>query len=363
MRKATNTLRSTISDARDVLLVGGDGFLGSAIARLLLAEGRRVTTLSRGRHDAVPGAERLIADRRDRPALSALLRDRRFDLTVDLAAYDALDVETLWRVPGASLGRTLLVSTGQVYLVTETARRVHREPDSRKPVRGEPASDAPDHAQWSYGVGKRRAESAFAALRRHHGVRGTVLRLPVIHGEADPTLRLWAWLQRMLDGGPVILPDGGRRATRFVEVEEVARLVARIAGGLVPREAVYNLAAARPVSLARFLSLAAHAAGLSPRFVAIPTHTLLAHGLDVRAWPYAGRWASVLDPSRARRDLGWEGALPEEWLPRVVRWHLEHRMGESDSFYPQRPAELAAIAAIGAEDAAGARLTVAKRGR
>ena len=361
-RRAVRAARSA-ADARDVLLVGGDGFLGSAIARLLLAEGRRVTTLSRGHHAPVPGAERLIADRRDARSLASLLRDRRFDLTVDLAAYDALDVEALWKVPGASLGRTILVSTGQVYLVTETTRRVHREPDSRKPVRREPAAGAPDHAQWSYGVGKRRAEAAFAALRRHHGVRGTVLRLPVIHGEADPTLRLWAWLERMLDGGPVILPDGGRRATRFVEVQEVARLVARIAAGLEPPEAVYNLAAARPTSLARFLALAARAAEREPRFVAIPMPTLVAHGLDPRAWPYAGRWSSVLDPSRAKRDLGWTGGGPEEWLPRVVRWHLEHRRDESDDFYTQRPAELAALAAIGAEGAAGARLTVAKRGR
>ena len=135
--------------ARDVLLVGGDGFLGAAIARALFAEGRRVTTLSRGRHAPVAGAERLIADRRDARALAGVLRDRRFDLTVDLAAYDALDVETLWHVPGASLGRTLLVSSGQVYLVTETTRRVHREPDSRKPVMPQPAAGSPEHAQWS----------------------------------------------------------------------------------------------------------------------------------------------------------------------------------------------------------------------
>lgn len=350
-------------EAREILLVGGDGFLGAAVARALLSEGRRVTTLSRGRHAPVAGAERLLGDRRDARALADLLRDRRFDLTIDLAAYDALDVETLWHVPGASLGRTVLISSGQVYLVTETRRRVHREPDSRKPVLPEPAAGSAEHAQWTYGVGKRRAESVFLALRRHHGVRGTVLRLPVIHGEADPTLRLWAWLERMFDGGPVILPDGGRRATRFVEVEAVARLIARFASGLVPPEAAYNLAAARPMSLARFLALAARAADVSPQFVAIPLRALLARGLDPRAWPYAGRWASVLDPSRAVRDLGWTGEMPDEWLPRVVRWHREHRQGESDFLYTQRAAEFAVVAAMRAEGTEATRLTVAKHGR
>jgi len=348
------------TEARDVLLVGGDGFLGAAIARLLIAEGRRVTTLSRGRHAPVAGAERLVADRRDARALAAALRDRRFDLTVDLAAYDAIDVETLWRVPGASLGRAVVISSGQVYLVTETLRRVHREPDSRKKVLPEPPAGTPEHAQWSYGVGKRRVEAAFLALRRRHGVRGVMLRPPVIHGEADPTLRLWVWLKRMLDGGPVIVPDGGRRATRFVEVEDVARLVAKIAGGLEPRAPVYNLAAALPTSLLRFLALAAQAARVEPHFVGVPMKTLRARGLDPRAWPFASRWASVLDPSRAARDLGFAGAGPEIWLPRVVKWHLENRRGESDFLDGQRPAELAVVAALRAR---AARLTVAKGGR
>lgn len=305
-----------------------------------------MTTLSRGNHAPVENAERLVADRRDPARLAAAIGGRRFDLTVDLAAYDARAVETLWRVPATSLGRTVMISTGQVYMVTEGAPAIPRESDSRRPVMPEPAADSPDHPQWAYGIGKRAAESVLLSLRRHHGVRALVLRAPVLQGEGDPTLRLWAWLERMLDGAPLLLPDRGRRATRFLDVADVARLVERIASGLWPRGAVYNLAAPRVTSLGRFLSLAARAAGVSPEFVPIASASLAGEGLDITAWPFAGRWSSVLDPGRARRELGFTGTPPEQYLPRVVRWHLEHRPASSHPGYSQRAAEITVAARL-----------------
>ena len=331
------------TEAREILLLGGDGFLGGHIARELMRAGRRVTTLSRGRHAPVEGAERLIADRRDAASLAAALTGRRFDMTVDLAAYEAIDVELLWRVPGAALGRTVMISTGQVYLVTESGRRAHREPDSGRPLMRDPGPGSVEYVKWKYGVGKRAAEAVFMSLRRHHGVRGLILRLPVVQGEGDPTLRLWAWLERMLDGSPVFLPDGARRATRFVEVNDLARLIEKLAGGASPRAAVYNLAAPRVTSLRRFLVLAARAAGASPRFIPVPAAALSESGLDLDAWPFAGHWSSVLDPSRARRDLGFNGTPPEDYLPRLVRRCLEHRPDQSHFGYAQRAAELAMI--------------------
>lgn len=331
------------AEARDILLIGGDGYLGAAAARALLAAGRHVTTLSRGNHAQVAGAERLVADRTDARSLAAALGGRRFDLTVDLAAFDAADVEVLWRVPGASLGRCLLISTGQVYLVTEPSKPLYHERDARRPVMRQPAEGTPDLNQWTYGVGKRRAEAAFLALRRRHGVRGMVLRLPIVLGEGDPTLRLWAWIERMLDGGPVLVPDRGRRPTRFIEAADFARLVERIAGGVWARGAAYNLAGPRPVRLARFLSLVAAAAGASPRFVTAPMATLVRHGLKPRALPFSWHWSSVLDPSRARRDLGFRATAPEDYLPRVVKWHLDHPPTESHDGYAQRAAEIALV--------------------
>jgi nucleoside-diphosphate-sugar epimerase len=47
---------SLAREAHDVLLIGGDGFLGRPIARALVAAGRRVSVLSRGNRAPVEGA-------------------------------------------------------------------------------------------------------------------------------------------------------------------------------------------------------------------------------------------------------------------------------------------------------------------
>jgi nucleoside-diphosphate-sugar epimerase len=328
-----------MASSREALLIGGDGFLGGHATAALQAAGWNVTVLSRGNHAAPAGTRALRADRRDRRALASALGGRSFDFTGDLAAYDAAGVEALWGVPDLRLGRYALISSGQVYLVTDRPRPPFREAQSRRALSPEPAAVTRDHGEWRYGVGKREAEAVVRALRRHHGARAVVLRLPVLQGEGDPSLRLWAWLERMLDGGPLLLPDSGRRPTRFLDVRDAAAALVRLAEGAWPARGVYNLAAPSITSLRRFLGLAASAAGLAPSFVSIPRVSAAAHGLDPGAWPYSGHWSSLLDPSRAARDLGFRGTPPEEYLPRVVRWHLEHRPASSHAGYAQRALE------------------------
>ena len=324
-----------------VLLVGGAGFMGGRTARLVRDAGHDVTVLSRGTRPVPPDVRILVADRRDPASLAAALEHARFDFTVDFVAYEAADVEGLLRVPYAVLGRYVMISTGQVYLVTTADRTPCREEDSDSPLRPEPVRGTDDHAQWSYGVGKRRAERALLALRASHGVRATILRLPIVQGEEDPSLRLWAWLERMLDGGPVLVPDGGGNPLRFLYAGDVARALLRLLEQGQPPMPAYNLAQPDVVTLRGFLERAARAAGLAPRFVDVPWEALEAGGVGRWEIPYAGPWSSVLEPARAAAEWGFEATPTDGYLPAVVRWHLEHRPPRGHGGYAARPRELA----------------------
>jgi len=110
-------------DPLRILLIGGSGFLGHHVAAPLIEAGHEVTVLSRAGRERPPGTELLKADRRDRASLAQALEGRRFDLTVDFLVFDAADVENLLFVPRAALGRYLMISTGQVYLVFKVEDR------------------------------------------------------------------------------------------------------------------------------------------------------------------------------------------------------------------------------------------------
>lgn len=323
-----------------VLLLGASGLLSGAAARAFLAAGADVTALSRGQRPVPAGVSALVADRADAEAMRAALRGRTFDFTVDFLAYDASQVEALFHEPIAALGRYVMISTGQVYLVTDSPQPPFAEEAADRPLSPEPAVGTRDHDEWSYGLGKRRAEAALMRLRRSHGVRSLALRLPVVQGAEDHSRRLWAYLERMLDGGPLLLPDGGEQRVRFVWAEDVARaLVALAQRGEWPAERALNLAQPDEPTLREFLAVAAGVLGVSPRFVGVPSERLLQAGLTAVS-PYSGRWCSRPDPWRAAALLGAPCTASTSYLPQVV---LAQRTagGPSHPGYAQRQQELA----------------------
>ncbi len=324
-----------------VLILGGSGLLGAPAARAFAARGHDVDVLTRGTRPLPAGVHALVAERADAGALNAALGGRHYDVALDLLAYDDADVERLFAVPGLRLGRYLVISSGQVYLVARERRPPFREPDAELPPMPEPPAGTRDHRNWVYGVGKRAVERSTRACSARHGVEATVLRLPVVQGAHDGSRRLWAYLQRLLDGGPLLLPAGGEHPVRFVWAEDVARAAVALAEGAPARADAYNLAMHDEPTLRALLERAAAELGVMPRFVPCTWADLDAAALAHTLSPYSGPWCSRPDPALAAAEWGFEGTPSAGWLPPVVRAHLaeaEPRVAHAD--YDRRPAEL-----------------------
>ncbi len=333
-----------------VLLLGGGGLLSGAAWEAFLAAGHDVTVLTRGARE-LPSADRLSAlraDRRDPAALARALSGKRFDFTADFLAYNGEDVAGLFAAPGFSPGRLAMISTGQVYLVTRGQKPPFKEGDADAPVIPEPARGTRDWDNWAYGMGKRAAEAGLLRLAGERGVKVLALRLPVVQGEADglASRRLWAWLQRMQDGGPVLLPDGGSQPVRFVYAGDAAAALLRLAAGEGwPAGPALNLAQPGETTLKEFLEMAAACAGLKPGFVPVAGAELERAGLADTCAPYWSRWCSRLDPSAAFA-LGFKTRGPEEYLPGVVRAHLAGPPPAPHEGYARRAGELALAARL-----------------
>jgi len=328
------------------LVVGGSGLLGAPATRALLARGHDVTVIDRGTRPLPEGTARLIADRGDASGLAAALARRHFDVVLDLLAYDRSDVARLFAVPGFEVGHYLLVSSGQVYLVSAERRPPFREPDAELPIMPEPSEDALDFANWRYGVGKREAEVAARELAVLHGTRATALRLPVVQGAGDASRRLWAYLQRLRDGGPLLLPGGGEDRVRFVWAEDVARGVVALAEGATAPAAAYNLSQPDEPRLRDLVSAAAELLGVHANVVDCTWEALAAAGLDRLVSPFSGPWCSRPDPSLALSDWGFEGSPTARWLPEVVRTHLAESDPEPHPGYARRAVECALVSAF-----------------
>jgi nucleoside-diphosphate-sugar epimerase len=334
-----------------VLLIGGTRFVGPLLAWRLLAGGHRVTVLTRGQQPDALGdrVEHLRADRTTR-AFREVLRGRDFDACVDLAAYSGDDGRGAVEALGGRVGHYLMISTGQVYLVRDHgagAGRPSREEDYEGPVMPRPPDGSPDLPEWEYGAGKRACEDALAEAYERVRFPATRVRIPMVNGERDYHRRVEGYLWRLLDAGPVLLPDGGAARTRHVYGGEVARFVAGLLGKPATFGRAFNLAQEETPTLAELVSrLAAHL-GARADLVPVADDALAAAGLAPRdVSPFSTRWMSFLDPSRARDELGFRHLALDVYLGRIVASFLAHPPAAPPEGYAARDRERALAVAL-----------------
>ncbi|MFE0698945.1 NAD-dependent epimerase/dehydratase family protein [Streptomyces sp. NPDC058872] len=209
----------------DVLVIGGNRYVGKRLIARLRESGHRVTVLNRGSRAAPGGIEHLRADRDDEHALSAVLAGRSFDVVVDQVCYTPRQAEVARRVFATRTRRYLMTSTVEVYA----------DRDSPAPVvesaldLGAVAVDT--ELPWEeneflaahYGEGKRQAEAVFADGAPFAWASVRVAH--VLGGADDFTGRLDHYARRVRAGEPIAVPVVNHPAT-YVYVEEIAAFLA-----------------------------------------------------------------------------------------------------------------------------------------
>ncbi|WP_437870072.1 NAD-dependent epimerase/dehydratase family protein [Sorangium sp. So ce363] len=340
-----------------VLVLGGTRFMGHFLVYRLLAAGHQVTLLNRG---ATPDAfgDRVARVRCDRAAgdLAQALGGREFDAAVDFTAYTAADGRAAAQALGCGrIGHYVMISTGSVYLVREACPRPSRERDYHGALLPEPAGEE-DREAWSYGVNKRGCEEEIAAAWQRDRFPATVLRIPMVNGERDPYRRLDRYIVRMLDGGPLLVPDGGGHAVRHVYSGDVVRAIVKLL--LVPSTfgEAYNLCMDETPTLTELLELIASLLGAPARLAPIPSAAIRARGIDpVAMSPFSDRWMSMLDPAKARAELGFQHTPLRRWLETVITSLLANPRPEPPDGYEKRAEEIALAAELAGAAGGGGR--------
>jgi len=327
----------------DVLVIGGSRFMGRRLTFRLLAAGHRVTLLNRGlAADPFRQAVRRLRADRHGPSFADALKGLRFDAAVDFQAFSAADARSAVDALRGRLGHYVAVSSGQVYLVRQGGDSTPpwTEEDYPGPLTAEP-EHPDDHGEWLYGVGKRAMEDVLREACAREAFPATVLRLPIVEGEGDPSRRLESYIWRLLDGGPLLLPDAGT-LVRHVYAGDVARSIGDILGAPRTFGEAYNLCQDEMPTLQEFIELLGDILGASGPVIPTTRARLVAHGLDPRAVsPFSTPWMSLLDPAKAQRDLGFRHEPLREYLGHIAGSILAHAPTEPPRGYALRAEELA----------------------
>jgi len=285
-------------------VLGGAGFIGVAACKELMRRG--VETIAAGRKDRPYGTftSYVAFDRTDEKQLKRALEQVQPDILLDLACYQPGEVQAAARHFQGQ--RYIFVSTG-VY--PHLNGRPAREEDF-VPLDGEPPGTL------DYLEGKRWCETILA---RTGDFPWTVIRPPAVFGPADHTLRIAAYIQRIEDGGPLLVPaESYERQAGLSWVKDIGYACA-LACDLRKDTArkAYN-AAFEGVSVRDLIEGIAQAIGKPARMHPIPFADLpdgaSPYGPDPRR--SAGY---VLD--RARGELGFEPSALEDALAETLAWY------------------------------------------
>lgn len=322
------------------LLIGGTRFIGRHTAGRLRSAGCSLTFLRRGTApNPFPGAREVLGDRSDPAVWKRLPRGVSWDLAVDFCAYREAETRLAVQALSGRVGRYVNISTGQVYLVLDPRPVPSRERDFEGRLMARP--EGGEGGAWDYGVDKRRCEEALFEA----GAKGfpfTTLRLPVVQGPHDPKGRLHAYVRRVLDGGPLLLPKERSGRLRHLYAGDAAACVAGLLGSTAGLGEAFNLAMEEDsVTLPELCAELFRVFKRRARVLQVPRRVLSAAGVDESSSPLSGSWISFLDPSKARRDLGFRTTPWRTWLAESARWAAEDPALEGLSAYSSRAAELA----------------------
>ena len=207
-----------------LLVVGGTGFLGSAITRTAVGDGHNVTILTRGNSKAPDGAKSIVAERTGPlPDLTS------FDAVIDTCAYRPDQVRHLLSAIGDAF--YVMVSSISAYgdmsqpqLTEETATPLASD-DQLAEAMKVTVETGVDAAAYGAAYGPLKASCEDATKGRPTAL----IRLGLIVGPGDYTDRFTWWVRRMDLGGVVPVPGPEDRLVQLIDVRDAARFLLHLA--------------------------------------------------------------------------------------------------------------------------------------
>ena len=261
--------RSAFAGKR-VLITGGLGFIGSNLARALVALGAKVTIVdslipeyggNRRNLAGIAGRVRVhIADVRDWPRLPRLIhgQDFLFNLAGQTSHMDSMtdpqtDLDINCRAQLAILEACRLHNPG-IRIVFASTRQIYGRPDYLPVDESHPLRPVDVN-----GINKIAGESFHLLYSRVHGLRATALRLTNTRGPGmrvkDPRQTfVGVWIRRLIEGEPFEV-WGGEQLRDFTYVDDAVEAFLLAASRPEAVGEVFNLGGPPPVTLQRLAEL------------------------------------------------------------------------------------------------------------
>lgn len=253
--------------ALKVLFIGGSGVISSACSRLAVERGVDLHVLNRGAtslRPLPPEAREVRADVRDPASVRAALGDAEYDAVVDWVAFTADHVRADLDLFRGRTGQYVFISSASAY----------QTPASRLPIT---ESTPLRNPHWDYSRQKIAAEDVLVAAYRDEGFPATIVRpshtydrtLIPLHGG-------WTVVDRMRAGREVVVHGDGTSLWTLTHHEDFARGFVPLLGSPRTLGEAFQITSDDVLTWDQITYTLAHAAGVEPRIVHVPSEAIAA---------------------------------------------------------------------------------------
>ena len=232
---------------KKMLITGGTQFV-SRFAAKYFSDKYDVFVLNRNTRTQPDGVTLIEADRHD---LRDCLRNKYFDVVLDITAYDAQDILDL--LDGIeSFGDYILISSSAVYPETE------KQPFCEETTLG------PNCIWGAYGTNKIAAE--ISLKERVPGAY--ILRPPYLYGPGNNVYREAFVFDCAIANRPFFLPGKGDMGLQFFHVEDLCRFIECLLKEH-PSQHIFNVGNRESISIREWVSQCYEVVGKQPVFVCV----------------------------------------------------------------------------------------------
>jgi nucleoside-diphosphate-sugar epimerase len=331
----------------NIFIVGGTGFISKRIVLILLHEGHHVTVFTRGKTPILFQSSKNLqiktGDRKKTNDLSNAIGNQTYDVIYDMIAYAPEQTQLVVESIKGKTGRFIHCSTISVYMISNMIQCPVTEDQDNMPV-----MDFCDSNPFGmdYGIKKRGCEKI---LWQHHDAQNfpvTILRPTYVCGPGDPTLRDYFWIERILDGRPLLVPGSGDFAFQQVYVEDVARAFVAMLNSPDSIGEAYNVAAEEIFSLNEYIEALGILLHCKPEMIHVDQQRFDQQSFSRNprgdVFPYNTRRTAIFSLDKIKQDLNYKSTPFNTWMPLTINWYLNQFKGHSIG-YERRDAEITFI--------------------
>ena len=326
-----------------IFIIGGTGFISRNIVDILLERGHEVTIFTRGKSPIPFDTNKKLhyetGNRNNSTDLEQAVNGKNFDAVIDMAAFTEDQSAAAAKILKGRTGRFIHCSTVSVYMVSNDVKC----PITEDQDKGELMPDFPRNPfGMDYGINKRKCEDVLWNEHNPGSFPVTMLRPVFVCGPDDVTRRDYFWIQRILDGKPLLVPGSGDYAFQQVYVKDTAKAFCDAAESDRTIGEAYNVASEEIYSLNEYIKNLCEILHKDPEIIHIDQKVF--DSLDISyfpgadVFPFNTRRTAVFSLDKIREHLGYKSTPFNEWMPLTIDWYT--RNVKSSFGYERRDKEL-----------------------